>query len=500
MGRCALVTTFVLASSMISIATGNEDMDFVDWVLAARTQESVVNSISQWWSIVETGAPDVSASRTRSWERGETRQDGEGFGRVYTRTRFPVLKDHRTGFKPKKSPNHCSKGKGAKGLRRPYYPNDYGFFLESLGGCRGNVGKAKKREKGKGKGSYTPLQPYTEYGKGKGYVYRYPGIDSSKSSTSGKSKRISYDSLTSYPTSLILAATGIPSHRPSSAPSTASSYEPSLLPSFSSVPTKNPSSIPSSAPSRQASEFPSLFPSPLPSNTPSSEPTQTGSLMPSTVPTITPTAQPSVSPTFGPTATASDPPTMLPSVPPTQSQEPTVAPYALPSAFPTMTPSAQASASPTSTPPPSTSFEPSLAPSFAGDVVRVPATPFNLEYLTGANLAPNVDPRTALRVTVQFLQSFLNFQLSFNQDANLVDTVISIPNEGELADDTTYIAQLDAVLQFERDGILPSTADVDILIFTAFSPPFVDQLLASLRAIGDGAFSTTQEVIYTPIS
>lgn len=109
-----------------------------------------------------------------------------------------------------------------------------------------------------------------------------------------------------------------------------------------------------------------------------------------------------------------------------------------------------------------------------------------------------VDPAEALQVTMEYLDSFLSFQLSFSQDAVLVDTVITMPPEGQVENSNLYVTPATVVLQFEQGGILPGTVDADVLLFTALSPPFVEQLLAALQSLGDGTFSTTNNVIYTP--
>ncbi|MEM7361519.1 MAG: hypothetical protein AAF335_00715 [Bacteroidota bacterium] len=160
-----------------------------------------------------------------------------------------------------------------------------------------------------------------------------------------------------------LSPTGVPTLRPSLAPSNNPSISPSSVPSStpSLSPSDNPSISPSSVPSSTPSLGPSISPSISPSGVPSLSPSVNPSISPSGVPSLGPSINPSISPSGVPSLSPSVNPSISPSGVPSLS--PSINPSISPSSVPSLSPSINPSVPPSSVPSLSPSINPSISPS-----------------------------------------------------------------------------------------------------------------------------------------
>ena len=84
---------------------------------------------------------------------------------------------------------------------------------------------------------------------------------------------------------------------------------------------------------------------------------------------------------------------------------------------------------------------------------------------------------TAGTLTLQYLQEFLTAQFEFNSEIELVE-----PSGTVTATDVTQaLVAFDVSLLFSEGRFVPTSSDIDNLLFAAFQSPFVDGLLTYLR-------------------
>ena len=204
-------------------------------------------------------------------------------------------------------------------------------------------------------------------------------------------------------------------------------------------------------------------------------------------------------------------PSLLMSVPtlsPTRgpgAQSPLIAPSMVPS---TMT----ATAAPTSAAVPSTMTAtptsagggmPSITPAAPGTDIPsgpgvVTATRFDVEYMAGDVTVTEDDMNAAAEVTVDYIVSFMQQQFGFSQGNQVLDDVVVTIVDTDAA---TLQATYDVTLKFGMDSIaFPTQEDVDNLLFTAFSIPFVTGLLTLLaeNLPESNPLSSTSSAVYTP--
>ena len=262
-----------------------------------------------------------------------------------------------------------------------------------------------------------------------------------------------------------------PTARPSAQP-VGSTENPTVPPSRF---TPSPSSAPTVA------NFPTFAPSYPPLFT--STPNTGGS-------TISPTSKSS---TISPTAT------------PNVANVPTNAPSteqmsAAPVGIPTLSPFVQETQAPivTSSGAPNVelSIAPSLVPMSAPSAVgQVDASPFNLVYGTDGQ-PTEADLLSAGALTVQYLEDFFTSQFSLNSETELVAVTGTVTS----TDVTQSLVAFDLSLTFSENSVfVPTSSDVDNLLFAAFQPPFVDGLLTLLATDlpSENAVSTTMSVQYS---
>ena len=219
-------------------------------------------------------------------------------------------------------------------------------------------------------------------------------------------------------------------------------------------------------------------------------------------------------------------PSLLMSVPtlsPTRgpgAQSPLIAPSMVPS---TMTATAAptsagpstmtATAAPTSAAGPSTMTAtptsargggmPSISPAAPGTDIPsgpgvVTATRFDVEYMAGDVTVTEDDMNAAAEVTVDYIVSFMQQQFGFSQGNQVLDDVVVTIVDTDAA---TLQATYDVTLKFGMDSIaFPTQEDVDNLLFTAFSIPFVTGLLTLLaeNLPESNPLSSTSSAVYTP--
>ena len=128
------------------------------------------------------------------------------------------------------------------------------------------------------------------------------------------------------------------------------------------------------------------------------------------------------------------------------------------------------------------SLEPSASPSLvqASSVAQPPgqvnASPFNIVFETSEQPSES-DLLTAGTLTLQYLQEFLTAQFEFNSETELVE-----PSGTVTATDVTQaLVAFDVSLLFSEGRFVPTSSDIDNLLFAAFQSPFVDGLLTYLR-------------------
>ena len=275
--------------------------------------------------------------------------------------------------------------------------------------------------------------------------------------------------------------TEAPAGSPSAQPVVSPSKTPTTLPSrFAPVPSVAPIVLPSVTATPTASgvaDFPSLAPSNMSAFT--STPTTVGS-------TLAPTSN---SVTMSPTAT------------PTVVNVPTNAPSSVqtssaPVGIPTISPVMQETQAPIVSTSVAPNAEPSVAePSIAPAVGKVDASPFNVVYEAGGQPSES-DLLSAGALTVQYLEDFFASQFALNSNTELVATTGTVTS----TDATQSLVTFDLTLTFSDGSVfVPSSSDVDNLLFAAFQLPFVDSLLTLLTTdlSSDNALSTTSSVQYS---
>jgi hypothetical protein len=294
---------------------------------------------------------------------------------------------------------------------------------------------------------------------------------------------------TSAPSSLPL----IPSIRPTDLPSAKNpgdtpSANPSSPPrnlSQSLMPLDRPSLSPTTTTTTRPFALPSRFPTIPPSLMSASVPTA----LPAAIPSIAPTVQtldaslnPSRVSTLGPSQIPSEEGanSKLSSEPSSTLSLPTQQPMVV-SNTPTVKPTAT-----TTTPPPPTA-RPSVG---GGDGTRVVGAPFTLQYVLapGSTSRPTDFDQTAA-ATMEYLRTYLETQFAFNPSTTLLDLSYTVLEESDL-NASPVSATFAVTLTFKDNGTAPllGPADVNVLFFTAFSPPSVQQLITKLAGSGGGEF------------
>lgn len=243
----------------------------------------------------------------------------------------------------------------------------------------------------------------------------------------------------------------------------------------------------------------------LPSDQPSKLPSMNFSGQPSTTKSLSPTAtdgntpQPSSS-----TTTSSDPPSSLPT--PNDGDTPTKPPNVTMTAMPSQRPSTDNTSNATTISPtsrPSSSYNntnvPTQSPVAGG--IRIAATPFSVDYAvdSGAPVATTSNFDETAVVTLNYLETFFKTQFAFNIETSLTDFVGVLTGADPALKEASYNV---AVLFAERSAFLPTTADIDVLIFAAFERPSVKDLLAALASElpASNPFSATSAVAYNKTS
>lgn len=143
-------------------------------------------------------------------------------------------------------------------------------------------------------------------------------------------------------------------------------------------------------------------------------------------------------------------------------------------------------------------MSPSNVPVISG--TPVPTTPFRLDYTSVPN--PTTDDFAAARaITLDYLDGFLKEQFSLSiefQYAGLNGKVTATALVGS----ATWTADFSVDAVFSTDAMsVPSQNEIDLLIDSAFSQPFVLDLLMSLRQdlMSSNPFSMVSTILYNPI-
>lgn len=387
-----------------------------------------------------------------------------------------------------------------------------------------DVGKDMGRNKNKGKG------------KGKGAATEKPSTG--EPSKFPETQRPTIVVPTFVPTPTNIAITNVPTISPvtteTSIPSsTATSLYPSTDIPLSTMPTTTlPTAIPTSVKTtNDPTNMPTLDATPIPTSMmPTAPVTESPTISPTVADTKSPTISPSVadteSPSLSPTVADTDSPTISPTVADTEfpTISPTVAdtesPIRSPTVLPTQnTESAQPDITdmPTISPAPSRTptirktkqptilVAPTVTPTIASTSAtptiieenRIVASPFNVIYFVGGG-ATDENLIAGGNVTLEYLEDYLVTQFAFNPATELLLSTGAIIETDISTTSTSFSLSL---LFANGSQLVPSQADVDRLIVTAFQQPFVSELLTLLRGSlpVTNPLSTTTGVTYSQV-
>jgi len=126
---------------------------------------------------------------------------------------------------------------------------------------------------------------------------------------------------------------------------------------------------------------------------------------------------------------------------------------------------------------------------------EVRASRFSLIF-EGAAGQPSEDNLLAAGdVVLRYLEDFFTVQFQLNDRTNFDSSGGPVTR----TDVAEALAEFDVSLFFSADSAFtPKTSDVDNLLFAAFKPPFVDELLTLLGSdLSDNPLSSTSNVVYS---
>jgi hypothetical protein len=258
-------------------------------------------------------------------------------------------------------------------------------------------------------------------------------------------------------------------------------------PSLATVP---PSEVSPTTSSSSTTLNPTWWVSPttsVPSQGDTPLPTTTTTALPSTsTATLTPIAivAPSQSDTVEPTVALTTEGTNSPTNAPTR-----VAEFMPPTIDPTNPGTLESTPIPT----PAQTAAPTVAPTNPSQPED--GTRFSVEYILSGTDPSGDQFNVAEEITLQYLEDYVNQQFEFNPLTNLEN--FDGATLGTELNPTRASYSVD--LTFTDDStIIPTQADIDVLIEGAFLQPFVQTLIDLLGEVSsDNPFSTTSNVIYT---
>jgi hypothetical protein len=132
-----------------------------------------------------------------------------------------------------------------------------------------------------------------------------------------------------------------------------------------------------------------------------------------------------------------------------------------------------------------------------GDGTRVVGAPFTLQYVLAPGSSPPADFDKTAAATMEYLRSYLESQFAFNPSTTLLDLSYTVPESDLNASPVS--ATFAVTLTFKDNGTaLLGPADANVLFFTAFSPPSVQQLITKLAGSGAEFVQTTGVNIVVP--
>lgn len=135
-------------------------------------------------------------------------------------------------------------------------------------------------------------------------------------------------------------------------------------------------------------------------------------------------------------------------------------------------------------------------PSSSDSFQRVAVTPFKVTYgITGASTNPTAEQmEEVVGITLNFLNDYMASMFEMN---DLIQYDSLVGTRTEFSPDFTEIEYI-AAARFLRDSMfIPSMAELDTLIFTAFQQPGVTMLLMTLSDLPtDNPYSKTSVVSY----